>query len=133
MAQADSKQRLWMLHTDHLAQVADGGLAELGVPGAVTDKQTVKLCSTEKQQRLAGETGGEQRKQTFGSGCGTCAVQRVVPGYHGNAGSPLSQAADLVVLDATVHHCDPQTSAGVEDSGLLETKAKETVFTRHRD
>lgn len=124
MAQANSKQRLWMLHTDHLAQVVDGSLAELGVPGAITDKQPIKLCSTQRQDRLVGETGRERRKQTFGSGWGTCAVQRVVPGYHSNAGSPLSQAADLVVLDATVHHCDPQTSAGVENSGFLETNAK---------
>lgn len=45
----------------------------------------------------------------------------MVPGYDGNTGSSLSQAADLVVLDAAVDHCDSQTTAGVEYSGLLET------------
>lgn len=63
MAQANSKQRLWMLHTDHLAQVVDGSLAELGVPGAITDKQPIKLCSTERQDRLVGETGRERRSR----------------------------------------------------------------------
>lgn len=70
-----------------------------------------------------------REKAGFGSGCQTCAVQRVVPGYNRNAGFPLSQAADLVVLDATVHYCDPHPSARVENSGLLGAKAKETVFT----
>lgn len=49
----------------------------------------------------------------------TCTVQREVPGDHSNSGPSPSQAADLVVLDAAVHHCDAQTPAGVEDPRLL--------------
>lgn len=51
----------------------------------------------------------------------TCAIQWVVPRYDSDAGSSLSQAADLVVFDAAVDHCDPQTTGGVENSRLLET------------
>lgn len=54
----------------------------------------------------------------------TCAVQWVVPGYHSNTGSSLSQAADLVVFDAAVHHCDSQTTTGVEYSRLLTTNKR---------
>lgn len=38
-----------MFHTDHLLQVVDGGLTELGVPRTVTDEQTIKFCK--QQQR----------------------------------------------------------------------------------
>lgn len=51
----------------------------------------------------------------------TGGVQRVVPGHYSNAGSSLSQAADLVVLDATVHHCDTKAAARIEHVWLLET------------
>ncbi len=57
----------------------------------------------------------------------TFAVQWVVPGYDSNTGSSLSQAADLVVFDAAVHHCDSQTTAGVEYLGLLETIKREAT------
>ena len=43
MAEANTEKRLGTLHTDHLPQVVDGGLAELGVPGAVTEEHTVKI------------------------------------------------------------------------------------------
>lgn len=56
----------------------------------------------------------------------TCTVQRVVPGDDSNTGPPLSQAADLVVLDAAVHHCDTQTPTGVKNLGLLK---KDTEWT----
>lgn len=131
MAETNAKKRLWVLHTDHLPQVADGGLAQLGVPGTITDKQTIKVCRRQQHKEPTVISCVKQRQRpeeaAFSSGCPTCAVQRVVPGYKGDAGAPLSQAADLVVLDATVHHCDPHTSTGVENSGLLGTKAKETV------
>lgn len=120
-----------MFHTDHLLQVVDGGLTELGVPGTITDEQTIIFY---KQQQCKGDgvvcsKGRALFKAAFISVCRTCAVQRVVPGYDGNTGSPLSQAADLVVLDATVHHCDPQTSTRVENSGLLVMiKEKKPMF-----
>lgn len=38
-----------MFHTDHLFQVVDGGLTELGVPGTITDEQTIKFYK--QQQR----------------------------------------------------------------------------------
>lgn len=53
----------------------------------------------------------------------------MVPGYDSDTGSSLSQAADLVVFDATVHHSDTQITAGVEYSGLLETIRRETTRT----
>lgn len=45
----------------------------------------------------------------------------MVPRYDSDTGSSLSQAADLVVFDTAVDHSDPQTTGGVENSGLLET------------
>lgn len=115
-----------MFCTDHLLQVVDGGLTELGVPGTITDEQTVIVYKQQQQRnanvmKLCEAKGRELFKAGFISVSGTCTVQRVVPGYDSNAGSPLSQAADLVVLDATVHHGDPQPSAGIENSGLLVT------------
>lgn len=38
-----------MFHTDHLLQVVDGGLTELGVPRTITDEQTIKFYK--QQQR----------------------------------------------------------------------------------
>lgn len=43
MSEANTENRLGTLHTDHLPHVVDGGLTELGIPGAVTDEQTIKI------------------------------------------------------------------------------------------
>lgn len=128
-----------MFDTDHLPQVVNGGLTELWISRAITDEQTIKIYKITKvrdkgvdenrlvnNQLLCGFNVLAYRDMWDGrSVWQTCAVQRVVPGYDGNAGSPLSKAADLVVLDATVHHCDSQTPTGVENSGYLETDGSE--------
>lgn len=56
----------------------------------------------------------------------------MVPGHHSNTGSSLSQAADLVVFNAAVHHCDSQITAGIKYFGLLNTITEEvdTIFTK---
>lgn len=41
-----------MFYADHLLQVVDGGLTELGVPGTITDEQTV-IFYKQQQQRNA--------------------------------------------------------------------------------
>lgn len=106
-----------------------------GSPGPLLMNKPSK--STKGQEKNPMKVGHDKREQTVGGSetifCSTSgirsdgetfAVQRMVPGYDGNASSSLSQAADLVVFDAAVHHCDLQTAAGVENSGLLETKEK---------
>lgn len=44
MSEANAEEGLGTFNADHLPHVVDGGLTELGVPGAVTDEQTIKIC-----------------------------------------------------------------------------------------
>lgn len=57
----------------------------------------------------------------------TGGVERVVPGYDSDPGSSLSQAADLVVLDAAVHRCDAKAAGGVEHFWLLQAIERENI------
>lgn len=43
MPETDAENGLRLVHADHVPHVADGGLTELGVPGTVTDEQTIKV------------------------------------------------------------------------------------------
>jgi len=43
VSEANAEKRLGMFCADHLPHVVDGGLTELGVPGAVTDEQTIEI------------------------------------------------------------------------------------------
>lgn len=62
----------------------------------------------------------------------TCTVQGEVPGDNSDPSPSPSQAADLVVLDATVDHCYAQTPAGVEDPGLLGGVERESELEQVR-
>lgn len=44
-----------MFHTDHLLQVVDGGLTELGVPRTITDEQTIKFYKQQQRKRCKGD------------------------------------------------------------------------------
>lgn len=52
----------------------------------------------------------------------TVSIQRMVPRNNGNTGSPLSEAADLIILDATVDSRYSQTTSWVENSWFLKRK-----------
>lgn len=54
VSEADTEKRLGTINTNHLPHVVDGGLTTLGVPGAVTDEQAVKIYGRQQSQTQSG-------------------------------------------------------------------------------
>lgn len=54
MSEADAEDRLGVIHADHLPHVADGGLAELRITGAVADEQTIKIWRRQVEKSVLG-------------------------------------------------------------------------------
>lgn len=52
VSETDAKNWLWLVHRDHLPYVVDGGLTELGIPGTITDEQTIKIWKKMRNNHL---------------------------------------------------------------------------------
>lgn len=57
MSEANTEKGLGTFDTDHLPHVVDGGLTELGIPGAVTDKQTIKIYKQREKSNTMHDEG----------------------------------------------------------------------------
>lgn len=49
----------------------------------------------------------------------TITVQGMIPGDHGDPGTPLAQTTDLVVLDAAINSSDSQRTLRIKNSWFL--------------
>lgn len=62
----------------------------------------------------------------------TLAVQRMVPRYHSDLGSTLAQAADLIILEATVQSKDPRGTPCIDYPWSLRNKEQQLVAVINR-
>lgn len=60
----------------------------------------------------------------------TISIQRVIPWHYCHLCTSLTQAPDLIVLNATVQHKDPYTTICIENPGFLQKKTNKHLSNK---